>query len=380
MLYFFDPIDQFFFRSAVPFEAGGESTTIASRFPPLPTVYAGAMRPYTAPTANKHALKIGFNGLWLDDGPYFPLPLDVHLTEQENGLTAKPLTLRKTPATSFPLPYLPCFETTADEPKSKKVHNAYLSQSQLQSYLTHKDSCWPALDINEDYVHTEAKLGIAIDPQSGTAQDERIYQINTVRPVNGLRLAADITGIADAPSVVYLGGEGKLAAVDKAQDLPLSFQAAQAPTSDSRYFKLYFATPAIFKNGWLPSWIDPDNFTGRFGYKKHTISVKLLSACIGRKILCGGFGCDGTDGRYKPREMRYAIPAGSVYYFEITDKRDSFIDAVRLFHQKCLSDYREGLGFDYQVFDRSRYCDRGFGYALVGQLTKEQEDVLNESH
>ena len=36
MRYLFDPIDNFFFRSAVPFEAGGETTTIASLFPPLP--------------------------------------------------------------------------------------------------------------------------------------------------------------------------------------------------------------------------------------------------------------------------------------------------------------------------------------------------------
>lgn len=73
--------------------------------------------------------------------------------------------------------------------------------------------------------------------------------------------------------------------------------------------------------------------------------------------------------------MRYAVPAGSVYYFELI--QGSFGDAVSLFQGNCISEYRENLGFDYQVFNRSRYCDRGFGYALVGRLGKEQEDVFH---
>lgn len=79
--------------------------------------------------------------------------------------------------------------------------------------------------------------------------------------------------------------------------------------------------------------------------------------------------------QYRPRELRYAVPAGSVYYFKLL--KGSFEDAVKLFHGKCISEYRENMGFEYQVFNRSRYCDRGFGYALLGKVSREQEEILN---
>ncbi|MEV2675618.1 hypothetical protein ABND72_21525, partial [Paenibacillus larvae] len=68
-------------------------------------------------------------------------------------------------------------------------------------------------------------------------------------------------------------------------------------------------------------------------------------------------------------------PAGSVYFFEIIE--GEFQDAIRLFHQKCMSDHREGLGFSYQNWDRMRYCDRGFGYSLVGNIGSEQGGIVH---
>lgn len=363
MRYFFDPVDNFFFRSAVPFEAGGETTTIASTFPPLPSVYAGALRPFLANPANgARQLKIGLNGLCLDNQFHFPQPLDLYLAHPPQ---LNPMSLVKAPLSSYPLPFMPTVSSSVE--KSKKTYHWYLPASELQRYLQGEASI-QAVDIGADYLLAENKLGIAIDPTTGSAKDEMIYQLTYQRPHNGLQLACEAQGVSvPSQALVPLGGEGKLAKLTSQE--AISEISAPQSESDTRFFKLYLATPAIFKNGWLPGWIDPLTYRGTFIHKKHRIRIKLLSACVGRPVPCGGFGTDPDDGKRRPREMRYAVPAGSVYYFST---QDSLSDAISLLHQKCISDYREGLGFPDIYYDRSRYCDRGFGYALVGLLTPEQ--------
>lgn len=372
-MYIVEPIDNFFFRSAVPFESGGETTTIASRFPPLPSVYAGALRPLTDPVGGKHQLKIGLNGLWLNDQFHFPLPLDLHLIDQPPKLPAiRPLALTKTPLSSYPLPYM-LHPDPIPTQKNKASYHPYLAEDQMSLYLNDPLQVTTMVDINDRYLSQEPKLGIAIDPATGTVKDRQLYQLTYIRPHSGLKLAVDVQGIATEQPVLHLGGERKLAQL-QLYDHPY---APLVQPTDSRYFKLYLATPAIFQNGWLPGWIDPHTLIGFFKHKKCSIKVQLISACIGRKIPCGSFGQDPADGRLKPHEMRYAVPAGSVYYFKLLGQHVTFADALKLFHQKCISDYREGLGFDYQVFDRTRYCDRGFGYALVGHINQQQEEILH---
>ena len=119
---------------------------------------------------------------------------------------------------------------------------------------------------------------------------------------------------------------------------------------------------------------------GTFVFRDKKIKVKLLTATVGKFVTTGGYGYDGKNNNYRPREMRYAVPGGSVYYFKILEGEWTFATAIELFNQKCISDYRESLGFlpDNNRFKRTRfgYCDRGFGYALVGKLTKNQEEKI----
>lgn len=103
-----------------------------------------------------------------------------------------------------------------------------------------------------------------------------------------------------------------------------------------------------------------------FTYKKRLVRVRLLCAVVGRFVPAGGFGASGGGGR--PREMRYAVPAGSVYFFKLLEGGTETVN--KLFHGKCLSDYRETQGFVYKNIDRMRYCDRGFGYCLTGNLSE----------
>lgn len=371
MIYLAEPVDNFFFRTPVPFEEGGETMAVNGSFPPLPSVYAGAFRTLMQdPTEGR--LKIGWNGLWLKDSPYFPKPLDLYMIrkDDEKGCILKLMGLRKKPLSNYPLEYIPYIQQPQTV-KEKHQGITYLSENSLLKYLNGDGSEVAGVDL-EHYMKEERKIGIAVDSMSGTSKNQQLYQASYIRPVAGLKLAVQVNlpwnearlNGNSREIVIKLGGEGKVARFSPTEHLisaPIQQEAAKC-------FKLYFATPAIFKKGWLPGWLDEKTMTGWFKYKKRDIKVRLISACVGRKVLCGGFGYDKIHREYRPRELRYAVPAGSVYYFEIL--RGDFEDALKLFHMKCLSDYRESMGFDYTVFDRSRYCDRGFGYAFVGKFNQ----------
>ena len=367
MIYLIEPTDNFFFRTPVPFEAGGETSAVSSSFPPMPSVYAGAFR-----MLNKEAvrprMRIGINGLWLENSFYFPRPLDLYPCRiHEDTYFLKSMRLKKRPMSNYPLDYMPYIPEN-NLKKEEGWENLYLSEKSLAEYLNNDYLEIEGLKIDDKYIKAEPKIGIEIDSDSGTAKNKQLYQSVSIRPDHGLKLAVEVNSeeMADDQAIIKLGGEGKTARLKKSDyQLDILIQP-----DESKYFKLYLATPAIFKNGWLPSWIDETTKCGWFKDKKRKITVKLISACIGRKVLCGGFGYDKLENCYRPKEMRYAVPAGSVYYFEILN--GSFEDALKLFHKKCISEYRDNMGFDYKMFNRTRYCDRGFGYALVGKQTDDR--------
>ncbi len=378
MHYFVEPIDNFFFRSPVPFEAGGETTATTSEFPPLPSVYAGAFKALVPRHQEKdrHAIKVRWNGLCIRDQFHFPAPADTypHIDDAQspgsgNGFL-RPLAFTRAPLSNYPLQYVLHRQDHQDESaqKHKVPIVPYLSQDVLHLYLHANVGAVPFVNLKK-YLTIEHKLGIGVDASSGTVSDERLYQIAYARPASEMRLSVQVEGISVyEQTVIKIGGEGKRAKIYGTGSSP----DVGAPSSHSKYFKLYLATPAIFKNGWLPGWVDPISKIGYFSHKKRSIKVRLLCACVGRNILCGGFNAVTNQ----PRELRYAVPAGSVYYFEIMSDHGFEMD-IKLFHAKCVSDYRQGLGFDGPVFDRNRYCDNGFGYAFVGRLDESQEEIFN---
>lgn len=371
MIYLAEPIDNFFFRTPVPFEDGGETAVVNGIFPPLPSAYAGAFRALMKAHMEER-LKIGWNGLWFKDSLYFPKPLDLYISKRIDGgnYLFKSMELRKKPLSNYPLEYMPYISQHQTE-KEKNQGIPYLSENGLIRYLNGDGSEIAGEDLGI-HMKEEPKLGITIDSLSGTSKNKLLYQAAYIRPVSGLKLAVE-ANLSDnegwmkengGGTLIKLGGEGKTARLRPVNHL----LSAPVRSDGAKCFKLYFATPAIFKNGWLPGWLDEKTMTGWFKYKKREIKVRLLSACVGRKVLCGGFGYDKKDDEYRPRELRYAVPAGSVYYFEVV--QGEFEDALKLFHMRCLSDYRESMGFNYTVFNRSRYCDRGFGYAFVGKFNQ----------
>ena len=113
-------------------------------------------------------------------------------------------------------------------------------------------------------------------------------------------------------------------------------------------FKVIFSTPAIFEKGWLPKWIDEKTLIGEY----NDLKLKLLAAAIGKPLSIGGFDMK----KRMPKPMYKAIPAGSVYYFELLEGK---MDNVQnIFHQRSISEI---------------YPEQGFGIAYVGKVTNLSE-------
>lgn len=378
MLYEIEPLDNFFFRTSAPFEAGGETTVTHGGFLPQPSAYAGAFKTLLEPDeiSSSRGIRIGFNGLAIGDNFYFPIPLDLNSVQQVDGKERMVILkhLGQSPLSSYPLTYM-LRSVNSCKDKSKSV--LYLSEKSIAYYLQGGEEGIGCLNIADCLVQ-EKKMGIEVDACSGTSKDGRIYEVSYVRPAlnSKLKLAVDVKAdLRKNSGVLKLGGENKQA-VFRPSTHPLNIESVSAT---DRYFKIYLATPAIFANGWFPGWIDENTKTGYYSHKEKRVTVRLIAACVGRSIPCGSFGygreAGESESTYRPRVMRYAAQAGSVYYFELLE--GSFADAVKLFHGKCISDYRESLGFRYPMRARLRYCDRGFGYAFVGKLGKNQEEMLH---
>jgi len=376
MIYSVKAVDQLFFRSSIPFDAEGETHLLTSHFPPYPSTYAGAFKLLGN---NPKRLRISYNGVVLSDENdqmtfCFPQPLDTILPPEKELVDNKHIELEKMELMNVAYsaaPFVTCFSPNEIDKKRKPQSYVYLKQAELENYLSVDTEKVTGFSL-KDYFSEEKKIGIEIDSNTGTAEEGKLYQIKMIRPHNGLQLAVEVKGVAVEKEQIRLGGEGKIAQI-KLENSELKI----TPDFDiqSRYFKLYFATPAIFEHGWRPRWIKKD-MTGSFSFKGKKIEFKLVAATVGKLESVGGF--DPIKKRAKA--LRYAVPAGSVYYFEILGD-SNLEDVKKMFHQKCLSDYREGneaYGFSRpkEVFDRIIYCDRGFGYALVGAVNKEQERVL----
>jgi len=212
----------------------------------------------------------------------------------------------------------------------------------LKEYLECSKDSFSSLLKMAVRVLPEPKIGIGLSKETGTSEEGKLYRVGMSR-LDNLSLLIDFEGL-DLPGrgMMKLGGEGKAVSYQKHESVNFSVDKSKL---DGNRFKLYLSTPAIFKNGWLPQWIDESTLEGEY----KGLKLKLLTASIGKPILIGGF--DMKARKHKP--MYKAVPAGSVYYFEII--KGDLENAFEVFNQKAISDF---------------YPVQGFGIAYVGGICK----------
>ncbi len=350
-----NPLDTLFFRDGKPFTMG-EEPWANSTFPPSPAVIYGALRSaYFAEhideleKANENNdttkdLKIKGIFLKINDKFYFPLPMDYVKRKDNNKDEGFVLFSESAEVIISNYPKLDKILICTDS-GNENIQNAVLSESTFEKYLNGETNNITYLTI-DNYLINEPKIGIARSSETHSSKEGRLYRVDMKRLGNRkgdkVSILVDFNGLnLPEKGMMKLGGEGKAVSYKKYPDnIKVTYPKFK---EDAKQFKIVLTTPAIFKKGWLPEWIDEQKLMGEYnGFK-----LKLLTAAIGKPVYIGGFDMKER----KPKPMFKAVPAGSVYYFEIEE--GDMEKAKEVFHQKAISDI---------------YNEQGFGITYVGRV------------
>ena len=351
-----DPFDPLFFRDGKPFSMG-EDTWANCIFPPSPSVIYGALRTVYfsnhiveldhATTEQDVTKNLVIKGIYLLDNSntiLLPLPLDFvqkkDLEEsQENEvelLSLVELQLKSSCVTSYVL---------KGEEGVEAVTDGLISGDSLGKYLAFTGDKISTIKLSSR-VLTEPKIGIGLNKQTRIADESKLYRVGMKR-LKDISLLIEFEGLAIPDrGLLKFGGENKAAYYNEINGLAINWNLQDGNKDEkSEYFKLYLATPAVFTQGWLPSWIDSKSLEG----KCQNTKFRLLTASVGKYHSLGGFDIV----KKKPKPMWKAVPAGSVYYFKIID--GDFKDILNIFNGKSISD---------------EYPEQGFGISFVGKISK----------
>lgn len=166
----------------------------------------------------------------------------------------------------------------------------------------------------------EERTHVAIDSSKRVAEDQMLFSTNGVwigpalgssgqSGVEELRdcaLACRVVDELHVDSLLTLGGERRLVRLkqDEVHGWQCPEQVRQALRSSGGLVKMILATPAVFIEGFKPGWTEI-----------HGVRMRLVSACCGRPLQVSGWDLV----KRAPKPIRYAAPAGSVFFFELED-------------------------------------------------------------
>lgn len=365
MKLFIEPNDVLMFRDGRPF-AGGDDHFARGIFPPSPSTIYGALRSHILSVRSGEfdtfktdtskisqdiikevgspnetgSLKITYFTLARnDDGyirHYFPIAKDISKTkgrDDKKSYILKPESfLGNIFMTNMPSGLQHIWSKT-DE--AIETVSGFLSEEEMTAYLFGKvpEKIIEAKEIYE----TEERTGIRKNKTSRSVEKGGLYSVEYFRMKGGFGFALEVEGSERLPDkgIMRLGGDNRSTYFYKSTWKDIDTKTIKEEISRSRRFKLVLITPAILQYGWLMKSIDNNTLEGAI----NGVRVKMISACIGKPIGIGGF--DIVNGI--PKTMKKAVPAGSVYYFELADGNvDNLFDMLWL---KSISDERAQEGF-----------------------------------
>ena len=133
--------------------------------------------------------------------------------------------------------------------------------------------------------------------------------------------------------------------------------------ANDKKFKLILLTPGIFENGWLPFMWNNDSLYVNFN--NNTIELNLLFATNNMPLRISGYsqlkqkqeGFDNNKKRGKAvKPQVLAVPAGSVYYFEIAKESD----------EEILKEWL--ISLDGSKIENGIYSAMGYNQIVLGKI------------
>lgn len=215
----------------------------------------------------------------------------------------------------------------------------------------------------------QTQVHVAIDPETRIAREGKLFTtdarafrddaMSETEPALAMLCQITTPNVWNAgDAVLPLGGERRMVhlstnAIAWPDPPHLPSPAAGAPFR----LRLQLVTPAIFTHGWLPGWMVDGIPPGLGGSK---LELNLAGVASDRRVAVSGWRLASrqTSQRHPqplppgPKATLYAVPAGSVYFFEI--KRGEINDEI--WRNLWL----------LPVSDQQAHRDEGFGLVLPG--------------
>ncbi|MFW5871820.1 MAG: type III-B CRISPR module-associated protein Cmr3 [bacterium] len=359
MLFKIYPLDTLFFRDSRPFSKGVDSWANGI-FPPAPSVFYGALRSAHFshhideldkanedgdPTKNLKIKGIFFR---VGESDYLPLPYDLVKKKKSSKKEVFPL-IHKDISDYFHSGKTSHILTTDEDITEavETVKSGLIENGDLNSYLKNEYNGSKKYNYHElsEFVSNEPKIGIARNNYSHSTEEGMLYRVGMNR-LDNFSFVIDFNGLGlPHKGFIKIGGEGKGASYELIDDL-MEIQKPDFADTD-KFFKLYISTPAIFNNGWIPDWINPEKLEGIV--PDTNCRVRLLTAALSKPLHLGGFDIK----KRQPKPMKKAVGNGSVYYFEVIEGNiKKIVDEI---HGKSIS-------------DEEMNKKQGFGISFIGRI------------
>jgi CRISPR-associated protein Cmr3 len=215
----------------------------------------------------------------------------------------------------------------ASREKSKPGEGpAWWTEDEMTAWLCGADV---TLATSSRSIPARDQVHVTINSSTGTAADSQLYGTRVIEPLDadkhewamGVRVAwpTPLSSASHKLKPMSAGGKRRLVYPEEVTglwDMPKELAAA-FDKHKPRGLRVVLATPAEFKNGWLP-----DGFTAHgteyrgklFGMAHELI---LRAACVPRPQHVSGWDMANNE----PKPTRRLVPAGAVYFFERADNQ-----------------------------------------------------------
>lgn len=366
-------IDSLLFRDGRPF--GNEHGALAARSLPLPMpgTVAGFLRTHLGNKAgwswehdgSNKALATPVYGPLLkrNEEFVFPAPADAVVYKAEGSDSPKVMCLRPIPLNPDEGCNMPDRLQPLSVTKDVKPEKGYhlWKWADMERWLLHESG--ENFDVPEDIsgLLTEERVHVAIEEGTGISKEGMLYTVEyrsfeqyrwegwQAKQKDEWSLFAQIETdeTVSLNGAGLLGGEKRIAHVEEVSDwLDCTDELKKAFTL-ARNIRMILATPAIFKGGWKPDWLN-DALEG--SPPGINVKLKLVAAAVKRREAVSGW--DYRQSQFGPKPTRWLVPAGSTYFFEVVSD-DS---------EKLATD-----GWLQPVSDHPQDCADGYGLALWGK-------------
>ncbi|NMG83440.1 MAG: type III-B CRISPR module-associated protein Cmr3 [Methanosarcinales archaeon] len=369
-----EPMDTLFFRDHRPFTAGED--TFAEFTFPSPLTFFGAVGSavldstggaeldkfvrgnYEHPKLGKYdanlkdtRMKLKGPFLHKENEIFFPPPANLWIVRGNNSIPHTSLPNSETdPKWKSKENHQHLMPLKVPEEEQMEPLNEYISIKYLTQYLSNNLPPTITVKSEEEFFVREDRYGHVLSNDSLTVKEGYLYTTTHLRFKDklehkthiktGFTLIAEGIDETDIPDkTIALGGERRRAMVSisrKDDFIPNQPEVLKKIQSTKKFF-IYLATPAIFRNGWYR------DFSLEFD------GAVMVGAAVNKPLYISGW--ESYIG--KPRPIKKAVPAGSVYFFKAESwKSEQFEEFYKKYH------FKESLSDEYP--------SAGFGIGLIG--------------